>query len=81
MSKGLVLPPFTCDVEAIEVVRALAFANEIRLSSINLEGDSKVVIKALRSDDESFTSFGHLIADAKSFTDAFSGVSFSHTRR
>lgn len=62
-------------------MRALAFANEIRLSSINLEGDSKVVIKALRSDDESFTSFGHLIVNAKSFTDAFSGVSFSHIQK
>lgn len=38
MSKGLVLPHSVVDVEAIEVVRTLAFANEIRLSSINLEG-------------------------------------------
>ena len=81
MSKGLVLPHSVVDVEAIEVVRALAFANEIGLSSINLVGDSKVVIKALRSDDESFTSLGHLIADAKSFIDAFSDISFSHIRK
>lgn len=80
MSKGLVLPLSVVDIEAIEVVQVLAFANEIRLSSINLEGDSKMVIKALLSDDESYTSFGHLIANAKSFTDVLNGISFSHIR-
>ena len=42
-------------------VKVMVFAHEIGLSSIILEGDSKVVIKALRSDDEPLASFVHLI--------------------
>ena len=42
-------------------VKVMVFAHEIGLSSIILVGDSKVVIKALRSDDESLASFVHLI--------------------
>lgn len=39
----------------------------------------KVVIEALRSDDEPLASFGHLIVYAKSYADTFSSISFSHT--
>ena len=40
-----------------------------------------MVITALRSKEESLSSFGHLIFSAKQSLDAFHSISFSHTRR
>ena len=62
-------------------VKVMVFAHEIGLSSIILEGDSKMVIKALRSDDEPLASFVHLIEYAKSYADTFSSIRFFHNRR
>ena len=44
-------------------VRAMAFARELGLPSIIIEEDFEVIIKALRSEEESFVSSGHLIAN------------------
>lgn len=60
-------------------IRVMVFAHEIDLSTIILEGDSEVVVEALRSDDEPLASFGHLIVYAESYADTFSSISFSHT--
>ena len=68
------------EVKAIAIVSVLLF-EELNLSSIILEGDSKVVIEALRSGDEPLDSFVHLIIYAKSYAYTFSSISFSHTRR
>ena len=46
------------------VVKSITFAYEFRLSYIIIEGDF-VVIKALRSEDESLASFGNLLSAAK----------------
>lgn len=81
MSERIILPPSDANLEALAVVRALNFAHEPCFPKIILEGDSKVVIKALRSEEESFASSGHLIAEAKSLLEAFSIVNFSYTCR
>lgn len=52
MSNKRVFPPTIAGVEALMAMRALCFAQEIGLSSIIMEGDSKVVINSLKSDDE-----------------------------
>ena len=69
------------DVKAMAIVRALAFAQDIGLSSIILKGDSKVVMTALESNDDSFTSFNLLIIDARLFIVTFNHNSFSHACR
>ena len=69
------------DVKAMAIVRALAFAQDIGLSSIILKGDSKVVMTALESNDDSFTSFNLLIIDARLFIVTFNHNSFSHASR
>ena len=69
------------DVEAMATVQALAFAQDIDLSSIILKGDSKVVMTALESNDDSFTSFNLLIIDARLFIVTFNHNSFSHAYR
>ena len=52
------------DVEVMATVQALAFAQDINLSSIILKGDSKVVMTALESHDDSFASLHLLIINA-----------------
>ena len=44
----------------------LVFAQELGLVDFVLEGDSEVVINSLRSNEVSFSSFGHLLESAKS---------------
>ena len=65
----LVNLPYSADiVEAMAVARAIYFAQEIGLNSFILEGDSEAVIKFLRSDDDSFSPFGHILVAAKATT-------------
>ena len=40
-----------------------------------------MVIKALNSEEESLTTFGHLFSTARPTMDMFSSLSFSHTHR
>ena len=80
LSKQIQLP-FSSDlVEAIAVAQAITFARELSLSEYILEGDSNMVINALKRNDDSLSSFGHILASAKSLTD-INCITFSHTRR
>ena len=81
LSKKVPLPPLVADVEAMAVVQALAFAQDIGLSSIILKGDLKVVMTTLESNDDLFASFGLLIIDAHLFIVTFNHNSFSHACR
>ena len=67
-------------VEALAAARAISFAHELSFSNFILEDDFKVVIKALKSNDESLSSFGHILSSAKTLIDV-NCISFSHTRR
>ena len=62
-------------------VRSISFALDLGFSSIILEEDLETIIKALRNNEESFASYGHLLSSAKSSIDAFSDISYSHIRR
>ena len=46
----------------------MIFAQEIGLTLVFLEGDSKVIINSLRNKENSFASFSHLIGDAEILT-------------
>ena len=70
-SKGLVLAPLVekvlqphlvAELEATAAVCALNFAQELNLSSIILECDLEIIFKALRSNEDSLSPYGHLIA-------------------
>ena len=74
--------PFSSDiVEAMAAARALVFAQELGITEFVLEGDSEVVVNSLRSNEISFSSFGHLLESAKSLLGLMNGISFSHVRR
>ncbi|KAK9984993.1 hypothetical protein SO802_034518 [Lithocarpus litseifolius] len=80
MSKKTRLPSSSDEVEVMAAVRAISFTLELHLPSVIVEGDSELIISALRSEEESFPSFGHLISSIKNL-EAFSCISFSHTRK
>ena len=73
--------PYSLDlVEAMAAARAIYFTAELGFSSYVLEGDSELIIKALKNEEDSLAPFGHILAAAKTSTDV-SGISFSHIRR
>ena len=81
LSKLLNLPYSSDIVEAMAASRAIYFDQEIGLNSFILEGDSKAIIKCLRSDDDSFSPFGHILVAVKATTKTSYCISFSHIRR
>ena len=81
LAEKIQLPSSSDEVEALAVVKAVTFAMDLNLPSFIVEGDSEVVISALRKEEDSFSSFGHLIFSIKHYLQSCSCISFSHTRR
>ena len=81
MSERILLPHSVVDVEVVTIVRDVSFAQELNLSSVSLEGDSKIIIKALCSKDESFSSKDRLIVEDKLYTNTFYSLPFAHIHR
>ena len=81
LAKKIKLPSSSDEVEALAAVRAITLAMELNLPSFIVEGDSEVVISALKKKEDSFSSFGHLISSVKQFLVYCNCISFSHTRR
>ena len=69
------------DVECLAAAWALCFARDCGLTSIILESDFETVNKALRSENDSFTSYSHLVGKVKILAEAFCDITFSHTHR
>ena len=81
MSENIHLPSSVDKVKALAIVRASRFAQEVGFSSVILKGDSKRVIKSLRSEESFFASYGHLIEDAKVISKSFVDLTISHVKR
>ena len=62
-------------------VRFVNFAQDLSLPLIIIEVDSEIIIKTLCSEDESFSSYGHLIAEAKLLTVSFYSFCVSHIHK
>ena len=80
MAKKVSLPNSIAALEAVAAVKALNFATELGISSVVVEGDSEIVIKAMLSEDISFVGHKHLVEEAKLLSALFSFRSFSHVR-
>lgn len=61
--------------------RAVEFDSEIGIGSAIVEGDSEIIVKALRNRDNGLISYGPLINDVSLFLGLFSEFSYSHIRR
>ena len=81
LTEKIQLPSSSDEVEALAAVRAMTLAMDLNLPSFIVKGDSEVVISALRKEEESFSSFGHLISSIKHYLHSCFCISFSHTRR
>ena len=76
LSKKVRLPPSTDVVEALAAAKLSSLLITIVFLLLSLRGDPEVVIKALRSEDESFATFGHLLSSIKPTKDSFYVISF-----
>ena len=77
LSENVPLLPSSDDVEALAAARAINFAAELGFSSVIIEA----IIKALKSNEESLATYGHMISAVRPAIDAFRNISFSHTRQ
>lgn len=60
------LPPHSIvTVEIMAAIKALRLALELGHTSIILEGDSKIAIKAMQCEVPTLAKYGHLIEEAK----------------
>lgn len=69
------------EVEALATTRALEFAFELGIVNAVLEGNSKVIMKALIEEEISLSSYGLLIADAKLCSNVSNQLHYSHVRK
>ena len=61
--------------------RAVEFGSKIGVDCAIVEGDSEVIVKALRNKDNGLLSFALLINDVSLFSSLYLELSYSHTRR
>ena len=69
------------EVEAIAACKAVESGNEIGVDCAIVEGDSELIVKALRNNDNGLISFAPLINDVSLFPGLFSELSYSHIGR
>ena len=69
------------EVEAIAVCRVVDFGSEIGMDCAIMEGDSKVIVKALKNNDNGLTPFAPLINDVSLLLGLFSELLYSHIKR
>ena len=80
MAESFQLPFSVIAVEVIAAKKALQFAKDLRLSSIVLEGDSKIAIDGLMSEEYSMAEYGHLLDEAKDIAKQLVEVEFNHVQ-
>ena len=68
-------------VEALAARRALTFAQEISIFSVEVEGDSLQVIRAISNKKLDRSGLGHIIQDIKQLGSYMQSCSFSHIGR
>ena len=69
------------EVEALATTSALAFANDLGVTRVILEGDSLVVIKALREEEQLLSPTSLLLEDVRMLSQSFQKLLYSHTKR
>ena len=69
------------EIEAMDVVRALEFGLEVGVDRVLMEGDCEIVVKALVEDNPSLASHEQLTKHVGLFSNYFSKLLYSHTKR
>ena len=81
MAESFQLPFSVIAVEVIAAKKALQFTIDLGLSSIVLEGDSKITIDGQRREELSLEEYGHLLNEAKDIAKQFADDEFNHVLR
>ena len=81
LSQKIPLPTSVETVEMMVVRRALLFARELGFERVMVEGDSEVVIKAIREKSLLSSDWGHILRDIHALSYSFSSISFLHVKR
>ena len=81
LAQRIPLPNITKEVEALAARRAMELALETVLNKGVLEGDSLILMNALKSNSHSLSQFGHIVNDIQYLASQFSIISYSHVRR
>nr|POE70879.1 hypothetical protein CFP56_79040 [Quercus suber] len=69
------------EIEALAASNALGFAREVGISEAVLEGNSSLVMTALKTKNPGLAPFGLSIQDSLSLSSGFSKLYYSHTKR
>ena len=69
------------EVETLAAAKALVFAREIGVDNVVLEGDSSIVMTALRGEDHYLSASGLLVEDVQLLAGSFSKLLYSNSRR
>lgn len=81
LSQQIPLPFTVIEVEVMAARREVELALECGFRSIILEGDSKVLYKALQQGTRCLAHYGHLIADIQFLLSHFNAFKLSVMRR
>ena len=81
LSQRIPLPSSVSMVEALAARRALIFAQEISIFSVEVEGDSLQVIRAINNKKLDRSGLGHIIQDIKLLGSCMQSCSFTHIGR
>ena len=80
LTQKLPLPSSIIEVEVFAARRALELALELGFDNIILEGDSEILLKALKNGGSRLAHYGHLTSDFFSFISHFSTLKLSFVR-
>ena len=69
------------EVEALAAATALTLARDLGMQRVILEGDSLIIIKALREEEHFFSPIGLLLEDVRRLSQSFHKLLYSHTKR
>ena len=81
LSQNITLPHSVVNLETLAACRALEFSLELGFDKAILEGDSMIVMAALRDPSPSLASYGLLVRDAPLMAHLFTCISFQHVGR
>ena len=80
LAEKIFMPSSVGALVAMATRRAIIFAMELGFHRCIIEGDSKIVFKALTRDFSDRSSFGHIVKDGESIIGSIQTCSFSHVR-
>ena len=80
LSQRIQLPAFAATVELLACRKAMLFARELRAMDCIFQGDTEVIIQAIRNKDSTHPEYGHVVNDVLSLARDFQFCSFSHVK-